>query len=472
VNAITDPRWFVAAGAIFVAMALAGSVLRRLPLSSSMVYLAAGALFGPIGLGLLVVDPVGQAGLLELVTEIAVIVSLFTAGLKLRVPLASREWLLPIRLATVSMVATVGLIALVGGMFLGLPAGAAILLGAILAPTDPVLASDVQVAHAHDQDRVRFTLTGEAGLNDGTAFPFVMLGLGLLGLHELGENGLRWVAVDLVWSVAVGLGVGALLGTLVARIVVHLRSTRQEAVGFDEFLAVGLIAISYGTALLLHAYGFLAVFAAGLALRRVERAATGDEPPADVAALAVVGKHEEAATRPETAPAYMAQALLAFNEQLERVGEVAVVVIVGAALTIVGVPLAVAWFAPLLFLLLRPLAVLLGLVASGVSRSQLVLTGWFGIRGIGSVYYLSFAVTHGLQPDLARNLAALTLSVVACSILVHGVSVTPVMRRYDEQEAAASEAAASEAAASEAAASEGDGETPARESRAPARAGT
>ena len=124
---------------------------------------------------------------------------------------------------------------------LGLTLGAAILLGAILAPTDPVLASDVQLAHPHDRDRLRFTLTGEGGLNDGTAFPFVMLGLGLLGLHDLGPDGLRWLAVDVVWAVVVGLAIGFALGTLVGRLVVHLRSARREFTGADDFLALGLI---------------------------------------------------------------------------------------------------------------------------------------------------------------------------------------------------------------------------------------
>ena len=432
-EALTDPRWFLVAGGILVAMALGNTLLRRLPLSSSMVYLAAGAFLGPLGLGLLVFHPVQHAPVLELVTEVAVIVSLFTAGLKLRIPLAEREWLLPVRLASVSMIVTVLLIAGVASVGLGLPLGAAVLLGAILAPTDPVLASDVQLTHAHDRDRVRFTLTGEAGLNDGTAFPFVLLGLGLLGLHDLGDNGLRWVAIDGVWAVTAGLGIGGAFGTLVGRLVVHLRSTRREALGTDDFLALGLIAVSYGAAVLVGAYGFLAVFAAGLALRRVERAASGDEPPVEVAAVATVGQVEELATGAETAPAYMAQAVLTFNEQLERVGEVAVVVLVGAALTILGAPLAVAWFAPLLFLVLRPVAVLVGLAGARIGRAQLALTGWFGIRGIGSVYYLSYAVTHGLDVELARTLAGITLAVVAASIVVHGVSVTPLMRRYEER---------------------------------------
>ncbi len=438
-EALTDPRWFLAVGVVLTAMALAGSVLRRLPLSSSMIYLAAGAILGPLGLGMIIIDPVGGgSGLLEIVSEVAVILSLFTAGLKLRLPISDRGWWIPVRLAFVSMALTVGFIALAGVTLLGLPLGAAVLLGAILAPTDPVLASDVQVGHPGDRDELRFALTGEAGLNDGTAFPFVMLGLGLLGLHDLGANGLRWVAVDVVWAVVVGLAVGVLLGTLVARLVVHLRSAHREAVGLDEFLALGLIGVSYGAALLIGGYGFLAVFAAGLALRRIERTRTDEEVADELEAGEGrgSGSQEEVATHPETAPAFMARALLTFNEQLERIGEVAVVVLVGAALTIVGVPLAVAWFAPLLFLVIRPLAVLVGLAGASVSRTRLTFIGWFGIRGVGSVYYLTYAITHDLQPDVAQTLAAITLSVVVASVLVHGASVTPLMSRYERRQKA------------------------------------
>ncbi|HEX8672461.1 MAG TPA: cation:proton antiporter, partial [Longimicrobium sp.] len=263
--------WFLVVGVLLVAMALSRSIVARLPLSTAMLYLAAGFALGPYGAGLLSLDVYEQSAMWERVTEIAILVSLFAAGLKLRTPLHDGRWILPVRLATLSMSITVGLVTVLGVFAMGLPVGAAVLLGAILAPTDPVLASDVQVTHAADRDRLRFGLTGEAGLNDGSAFPFVMLGLGLLGLHEMGDMGWRWFAVDLVWAVVSGLAVGAVLGTLVGRLVLHLRRVHREAVGLDDFLALGLIAFAYGTALLVHGYGFLAVFAAGLALRRIER---------------------------------------------------------------------------------------------------------------------------------------------------------------------------------------------------------
>ncbi|HEX5872844.1 MAG TPA: sodium:proton antiporter [Longimicrobium sp.] len=423
--------WFVVVGLLFVVMALAGSVLKRLPLSTAMLYLAAGAALGPHGAGLLNVDVYEQSKIWERVTEVAVLVSLFAAGLKLRIPFSDGRWILPVRLATVSMVVTVGLVALAGVVLLGLSWGAAILLGAILAPTDPVLASDVQVTDATDSDRLRFGLTGEAGLNDGAAFPFVMLGLGLLGVHELGEGGWRWIAIDLLWAVAAGLATGIVLGTLVGRLVLYLRSTHREAVGLDDFLALGLIALAYGAALLLKGYGFLAVFAAGLALRRIElRASHGEEPPEDVLVAASSAEAEKLATDPEKAPAYMAQAALGFTEQLERIGEAAVVLLLGAMLSASFLPPAAVWFIPLLFLVIRPAAVYAGTLGSRSTPAQRRLIAWFGIRGIGSVYYLTYAMQHGLPEALGRTLAALVLATVAVSVVVHGISVTPLMKRY------------------------------------------
>lgn len=422
--------WFVLVGLLFVVIALAGSVLKRLPLSTAMLYLAAGAALGPHGAGLLNLDILEQTAIWERVTEVAVLISLFAAGLKLRVPLNDRGWMLPVRLATISMTLTVGLVALVGVWAMGLSWGAAVLLGAIVAPTDPVLASEVQVTHSTDRDRLRFGLTGEAGFNDGTAFPFLMLGLGLLGLHEIGANGWRWAVVDLVWAVGAGLGSGVVLGTLIGKLVLYLRKTHREAVGLDDFLALGLIGLAYGAALLVSGYGFLAVFAAGLALRRIEMRADGDKPPEDVLEAAASADAEELAIDPEKAPAYMAQAALGFTEQLERIGEVVVVLLLGGMISWSLLTPTAAWFIPLLLLVIRPVAVYVGLIGTSVTSTQRRLTAWFGIRGIGSVYYLSYAIEHGLSTADSQTLAALVLATVAVSVVVHGMSVTPLMDRY------------------------------------------
>ena len=426
--------WFIVVGGVLTLMALSASIVKRLPLSTSMLYLGAGVLIGPRVFNLAHFDPIEQSEIIERITEIVVIISLFSAGLKLRVPLRDPLWRLPIVLASWSMMLTVGLISLVGVVAFQLPLGAAILLGAVLAPTDPVLASDVQVTGPRDRDRLRFTLTGEAGLNDGTAFPFVMLGLGLLGLHETGDGGWRWLSIDVLWAIPGGLLIGGLLGTGAGRIILYLRREHKEALELDDFLALGLIALSYGVALLLHTYGFLAVFAAGLALRRIEGQAVGLEKAPDevVAKAAREGRVEEIATHPETAPAYMTQAVLGFTEQLERIGEVVVMLLVGVMISITGIHHAALWFVPLLLLVIRPVAAGLGMVGSTTTWVQRAFIAWFGIRGIGSIYYLMYAIQHGLPDDLARLLTELTLAAVATSVVVHGISVTPLMRRYSD----------------------------------------
>lgn len=412
---------FVVVGALLIVMTMSSSFISRLPLSAAMLYLAVGVGIGPAGLGLLVLDPITDAHLLERLTEIAVLISLFTAGLKLELPLNDRRWRIPVQLASVSMVLTVAAVTALGVWGMGLPLGAAVLLGAILAPTDPVLASDVQVSNPADRDRLRFGLTGEGGLNDGTAFPFVMLGLGLLSLHDLGAGGWRWWAVDVLWAVTGGVAIGYLLGALTGRAILYLRTHHREALGTDEFMALGLIALAYGVAILCHTYGFLAVFAAGLALRRI-----GDLPaPAHTTAgdRAAVAK----------APAHMMQAVGRFNAQLERFAEVGVVLVVGSLLWVVAFRTEVLWFIPALFLVIRPLAVYLGLHGTQVERPQRRLIAWFGIRGIGSIYYLMYAITHELEPALAGRLLSITLAVVVASVVAHGVSVTPLMQRYEQR---------------------------------------
>lgn len=420
--------WFVIAGVLLIGVALTGTVLKRLPLTSSMFYLAIGAALGPWGANLLRIDALRPVTVLEPLTEMAVLISLFTAGLKLRLSLTDRRWRPALLLAGLAMTLTIAGIAAVATWGLGLPGPIALLLAAVLAPTDPVLASDVQVEHAHDAEPVRYGLTGEAGLNDGTAFPFVMLGLGLLGAHDLGPAGLRWLTVDLVWAVPAGLGVGTLCGAGVSRLVIHLRREHREAVGLDEFLALGLIALSYGLALLGHAYGFLAVFAAGLSMRRVEREHSEGTPPAAVAPGAA--SDVDQATHPVTAPAHMASAVLAFNEQLERLGELAVVLVVGAMLASVTSAGPGLLMAAALFFVIRPLAITATLWRSSLSRTQRAFIGWFGVRGIGSIYYLAYALAHGAPSAYARPLADTTLVVVAASIVLHGGTVTTLMTWY------------------------------------------
>ncbi len=431
---MTFALWTLVIGVLLIVIVLSGTLLNRLPMSNAMLYLAAGFALGPAGWAVVTLNPLTHAPILERVAEVAVLISLFSVGLKLGLPLSNRDWLLPLRLAFVSMTLTVVLIAVVGVLLLGLPPGAAILLGAILAPTDPVLATAVQVESSGDRDCLRSGLTGEGGLNDGTAFPFVMLGLGLLGLHEMGAGGWRWLAVDVVWATAGGLLIGGALGALIGRLVVYLRTRHQESVGLDEFLALGLIALAYGGAVLIHAYGFLSVFAAGLALRRVKEqsgmlhvSATGTARLPNGRADNETAAH---ATHADHASAYMMHRVRGFNEQMERIGELVVVLVVGAMLPFTRLPASAVGLLVLLFLVIRPVSVWLGLLGAPISRDQRVMIAWFGIRGIGSIYYLMYAIDHGLARPLAEQITAITLAAVTLSIVLHGISVRPMMHLY------------------------------------------
>jgi sodium/hydrogen antiporter len=404
-------------------------------LSSAMVYLAVGYALGPGGVGVITLDPRRDADVLERVAEVALLISLFTVGLRIgNTALFDRRWLIPLRLAFISMAATVALIAAVGVWGLGLPLGAAVLLGAILAPTDPVLASAVQTEAGVEPDQLRFGLAGEGALNDGTAFPFVMLGLGLLGLHELGSNGSHWWAVDLLWATIGGLIIGAALGAMIGWLVVYLRAHHGHAEGLDEFLSLGLIALAFGAAQICLASEFLAVFAAGIALQRVRERPQKRRTSLDASLPRSERTYDQLATPSHQASAAMTDAVQGFNEQLEKLAELVVVLLVGAML-----PYAIAeftqlhalwWFIPLLFLVLRPLAVLIGTLGEPISVPERAMVSWFGIRGIGSVFYLMFAIRHGIAAPLAQELITLTLATVTASIVLHGISARPLMKRY------------------------------------------
>lgn len=425
--------WCLIIGVLLVVIGLTDTWRQQLPFSTSALYLLAGYLLGPEVFGLLELRLSADAVLLERLAEAAVLISLFAVGLRLRAPLSDPLWRTPLLLATLAMLLTIG--ALVGiGLALGLSLGSAVLLGAVLAPTDPVLASEVQVQHSEDRDGLRFSLTGEGGLNDGAAFPFVMLALGLLGLHELGYGGLRWWGVDVLWAVAGGIGVGWLLGFLFSRAVVYLRREREQALGMESFLTLGLIALTYGVALTIRSYGFLAVFAAGLAMRHVERednpapraAPTGLPPPSST--VSDPGPSPEAS--PAQASAYMAKAVLDFTLDIEKLAELTLMLLIGSLLSIDAfTPSALAVAFGLIFVA-RPMAVYLTTWQLPLTPGQRRLASWFGIRGIGSMYYLAYAVAHGA--DAAENslVANAVLVTIALSVLLHGSTATPIMRLY------------------------------------------
>ena len=458
--------WCAVAGALLLGIALTRNLLENWPLTTAAIYLGLGLLLGPLALNVLHFEPLKHTPLLERVTEIAVIISLFSAGLKLRLPFEDGRWRGPLRLALVAMTLTIGLVTLVGYYWLGLSLGAAVLLGAILAPTDPVLASDVQTRHPEDFDELRFSLTGEAGFNDGTAFPFVMLGLGLLGLHDLGDYAWKWLAIDVAWATVGGVAIGALLGWGCARLTIYLRQNKSQAVGTDDFIALGLIALAYGLALLLHSYGFLAVFAAGLALRHTERrisetqnarsaqqendADDNADEDADTSSHVAQGsvelpeKDEEIeelqhalATDDRRAPRFMARQTMQFSESLERIGELILVVWLGGMIAAQTWDWRALWLAPLLFLVLRPLAVFAGLIGDKSTKISRPFIAWFGIRGIGSLYYLFYAIEHKVPKETAAELVALVFPIVAISIVAHGLSVTPLANVYDKRKQAA-----------------------------------
>jgi NhaP-type Na+/H+ or K+/H+ antiporter len=410
--------WCILIGLLLIGMGLTDTMRRELPVSSAALYLLAGWLIGPQMWGLLHVDLFADARLIEVLTEAAVLISLFAVGLRLRVRLTDLLWLTPVMLASVAMLLTIGALTAIG-YGLGLSLGAALLLAAVLAPTDPVLASDVQVDNAGDRDRLRFSLSGEGGLNDGTAFPFVMLALGVMGLHELGDRAWRWWAVDLLWAVAGGLVIGWIMGWAFSRAVMHLRRQRETAFGMESFLTLGLIALTYGLALTAHTYGFLAVFVAGLAVRAVEYADSGQRDPAPSAAGA----------KPATS-AYMARAVLDFTLDIERLAELAVMLLVGALLSAATFSALSLVIAGALLFVVRPLAVRLTLMGSSLTRMQRRMAAWFGIRGVGSVYYLAYVLTHGAAGEETARVADAVLATIVASVLLHGASATPVMRLY------------------------------------------
>ena len=419
---MSNAQWFLLVGALMLLRGFTATALKSLPVTAAIIYLAVGLLVGPSALNLFHFNPLKQSALLEVLTEVAVLISLFSAGIKMPAPFRLSRWRAPILLATVSMALTVAMVAAFAWWALGLPLGAGILLGAIVAPTDPVLATDVQIRHPGDRDQLRFTLTSEAGMNDGSAFPFVMLGLGMLGLHDLGlagYEGLRWVLVDVLWATSASIVIGVVAGVALARIVWKLRRAPHQHELMDDFLGLGLIGLVYGLTVAVNAWGFLAVFFAAVALRQTELKLASQVLP--TAVLAKVATDE-----PLPLPT-VSEGSLVFKEHLERLSELMLILLVGGSLFLSSWSWQGTTFALFLFVVARPVSALVGLFGSGTPWRIRGMTAWFGVRGIGSLYYLMYAIQRGLSEPLALQLIQLTLMVVTLSILIHGISVKPLM---------------------------------------------
>ncbi len=406
-------------GLLFVGVAVMAAIValthqRSRAFSPSVVYLVLGVA-GAAGAAVLDVgwvDLVDDAEVVERVAEIAVIVALFATGMRLDRPLGLRRWRSTVLLLGVVMPVTIAAVAAYGAVAMGLSAGAAIVLGASLAPTDPVLAGDLGVGppgeDAEGEPETGFALTSEAGLNDGLAFPFVYLGLVVAADGAAGSIG-EWLAWDVAWAVSGGVAIGALGGWGIAGIATRLRERSLLAVELDGWAAVGAVLAIYGTAQIAGTYGFLAAFAGGIAFRRRER-------------------HHE-----------YAQGVHAGAETLERVFELATILLLGSLLTLDGlsVPGVAGWMlAAVLLLLVRPLACLVALAPAPLDRAERLWVGWFGVRGVGSLYYATAAVASGLLavPE-AATIAWTVVAVVAVSIVVHGITGTPLTRRLERPRA-------------------------------------
>jgi sodium/hydrogen antiporter len=374
--------------------------------SASLIYLGLGLAAATIIdlLDVRWIDPLTDAVVIEHLAEFALIVALFGTGLKLERAFDARPAISVARLLGIVMPLTIAAVALFGTAVMGLSLGAAIILGAALAPTDPVLAGDVGVGPPGEDDEheANVALTAEAGLNDGLAFPFVFLGVYVATRDGTGWLG-EWLAADVLYGVAVGILVGAALGYLVAASIMWLRDRELLAPALDGWMAVGAVLLVYGLAEVGGGYGFLAAFAAGVAFRRYEH---GHELNRRV--------HDGA-------------------EVVEKFSELALILLMGSLVTIGGLSHAGAggWLlVPVLLLVIRPLATAVAFTGSALPAGARAFIGWFGVRGIGSLYYVAVALGFGILS--AREAQTLFWTVAGCivaSIVVHGVTATPLARR-------------------------------------------
>ena len=414
-------------GLIIVGIALLGAVvlprlLEHRPLSFPIVYVALGfVLFAALG-GAPDLDPIANATLVERLTEIVVIISLMGAGLKLDRPFDLRSWSSTWRLLAITLPLTTAVVAILAWGVLGLLPATAILLGAVVAPTDPVLAAGVEAgapltemeeeqAPESEWGTVRFALTSEAGLNDGLAFPFTNLAIAAAAATSLGDPAwvVDWFLVDVLYRIAVGVVLGYVVGQFMARFIFRTPATPELAEVMAGAEALSVTFLAYGITEVASGYGFIAVFVASLTLRGFE------------------WEHD-----------YYVK-LHDFAVIVERLTMATVLVLFGGAIA-GGLLDPLTWLEGVLGLVLlfviRPATGLLGFVGSAAPWRDRAVIAFFGIRGIGSFYYLSFALAHASFRErelvvAAEELWAFVGLVVLGSIVIHGVSSSPVMDALD-----------------------------------------
>ncbi|BAB76531.1 cation:proton antiporter [Anabaena sp. FACHB-709] len=401
-------------GLLLLVVTLGSGWISRLPLSFALIYLLVGIILGPYGFGLIQLrrDDVFNADLLERITEFVVIISVFSCGLKIIHPLRRRVWDITARLIGFLMPISIFAIAVVAKLFLGMNWGEAILLGAILAPTDPVLASEVQLTDINDKDELRFGLTSEGGLNDALAFPFVYFGLFAIKDDNWNTWFKQWVAVDLIWAIAAALIMGFVVAKAIVWIDQKVQKRRSADALMEDFIALSAILLTYSLTEVVNGYGFLAVFIAGLVFQDTYR---NPEKP-------------------------LAQ--LEFIERLEKLLEVGTILLLGSILLwqpIINYGYQSLIIIIFLFLIIRPIGAWISTIGKrplASHRRRLHpgtrwLLGWFGIRGVGSLYYLAYAFGHGLKDAVAEEIAWITYTTVVVSVVIHGISATPLMSWYE-----------------------------------------
>jgi NhaP-type Na+/H+ or K+/H+ antiporter len=353
-------------------------------------------------------DPRTAPRLWELTSELAVIVALFGTGLRIDNLTSYKRWRPTVRLLAVVMPLTIVAVALLGWLLAGMTLAGALLLGAVLAPTDPVLAGDVQVGPPTEggEHPVRFSLTTEAGLNDGLAFPFVYLAL-IIAAEGFapGSWGLKWVAMDVVYRIVVGLAAGAGIGWLLGKILFSLPRGNPLADTGSGVLALAGVLLCYGATELIEGYGFIAAFVAGLALRRAE------------------AEHEFHST------------LHGFTLAIEHALTAILLILIGGALPLLWPELD--WqhmsIAVGLLLVIRPGIGWVGLAGCGLLPRERAVVAIFGVRGIGSIYYLGYATSH-LELVNEPQLWATIAFTITLSTLVHGLTAGAAVERVTRQE--------------------------------------